>query len=162
MDLEIHAPFLFNKGIITMKKLYTMGYTQKSAEKFFSLLETNGIQRLIDIRLYNNTQLAGFSKKDSLRYFLKEILDIDYRHIPSMAPSKDIFNDSKKNGLEWQDYELRFNRLINNRRIEWLISENEIDHACLLCCEPKPTNCHRRLVAEYLQQHFGDVEIIHL
>jgi uncharacterized protein (UPF0335 family) len=101
-----------------MKKLYTIGYTQKSAENFFSLLKANGIERVLDIRLYNNTQLSGFTKKDSLRYFLKEIPKIDYRHIPLMAPSKDIFDDSKKNGLEWKDYEIRFKRLINDRRID--------------------------------------------
>ncbi len=79
-----------------------------------------------------------------------------------MAPSKDIFNDSKKNGLQWKDYELRFNRLIKYRNIERLVYESEIDHTCLLCCEPEPSNCHRRLVAEYLQKHFDDIEIIHI
>ncbi len=162
VDLRVHDAISIYEGTDTMKTLYTIGYTQKSAEKFFSLLKANGIQKVIDIRLYNNTQLAGFTKQDSLQYFLKELLGIEYRYIPSMAPSKDIFNDSKKNGLQWQDYELRFNRLIINRRIERLISESEIDHACLLCCEPTAINCHRRLVAEYLQQNFDGVEVIHI
>jgi len=145
-----------------MKKIYTIGYTQKTAEQFFNLLEANDIERLIDIRLYNNSQLAGFTKQDSLQYFLDELLNIDYCQIPLMAPSKGIFSDSKKNGLQWKDYELRFNKLIKYRKIEQLVYENEIDHACLLCCEPKAANCHRRLVAEYLQKHFGDIEIIHI
>jgi len=145
-----------------MKKLYTLGYTQKPAEKFFGLLKANGIQRLIDIRLSNNTQLSGFTKKDSLQYFLKELLKISYRHIPMMAPSKGLFDDFKKNGLEWENYEIRFNWLIDYRKIERLICENDIDHTCLLCCEPEATNCHRRLVAEYLQQHFDGIEIIHI
>ena len=145
-----------------MKKLFTTGYTQKSAEKFFSLLKANGIQKVIDIRLYNNTQLAGFTKQDSLQYFLKELLGIEYRYIPSMAPSKEIFNDSKKHGLLWKDYEFRFNRLIRDRAIQHMIEDYQIDHTCLLCCEAEATNCHRRLVAEYLQKHFDDIEIIHI
>ncbi|MBA3010022.1 MAG: DUF488 domain-containing protein [Proteobacteria bacterium] len=144
-----------------MKKLYTIGYTQKTAEEFFGLLKANEIQELFDIRLYNNTQLAGF-KQDNLEYFLYELLGVGYRCFPLMAPSKELFTDSKKNGLPWEEYELRFNRLIKNRAIEHMIEEYQIDHTCLLCCEPEATNCHRRLVAEYLQQHFGDIEIIHI
>jgi len=79
-----------------------------------------------------------------------------------MAPSKDIFDDYMKNGLEWKDYERRFKDLIGQRKIEQMINEDEIDGACLLCCEPEATNCHRRLVAEYLQSHYSDIEIIHL
>lgn len=145
-----------------MKKLYTIGYTQKTAEEFFGLLKANEIQLLLDIRLYNNTQLAGFTKQDNLKYFLYELLGVYYRHFPLMAPSKEIFNDNKKHGLPWKDYEFRFNRVIRNRAIQHMIEEYQIDHTCLLCCEPKPTNCHRRLVAEYLQQHFDDIEIIHI
>jgi uncharacterized protein (DUF488 family) len=145
-----------------MKKLYTMGYTQKPAKKFFNLIDKYEIKRIIDIRLHNNTQLAGFTKQNNLKYFLKRLSDCDYCHIPLMAPSKDIFDDSKKNGLEWKEYASRFNKLINQRKIEQLINEDDIDGACLLCCEPEATNCHRSLVAEYLQKYFGDIQIIHI
>jgi len=159
---EFMTPFLFKKGIITMKKLYTIGYTQKSAEEFFSLLDVNGIQMILDIRLYNNSQLAGFTKQDSLQYFLEELLGVAYRCSSLMAPSKELFNDNRKNGLSWKDYEFRFNQIIRNRAIQHMIEEYQIDHTCLLCCEPEATNCHRRLVAEYLQRHFDGIEIIHI
>jgi uncharacterized protein (DUF488 family) len=145
-----------------MKKLYTMGYTQKTAETFFNLVNNAGIKRLVDIRLHNNSQLTGFTKQNNLKYFLERLSDCDYCHIPLMAPSKDIFDDYMKNGLEWKDYERRFKELIGQRKIEQMINEDEIDGACLLCCEPEATNCHRRLVAEYLQSHYRDIEIIHL
>jgi uncharacterized protein (DUF488 family) len=145
-----------------MKKLFTMGFKEKTAETFFDLINNAGIKRLMDIRLHPNTQLAGFCKQNNLEYFLKELLNIDYRHIPLMAPSKDIFNDYRNNGLEWKDYERRFNILINQRKVEQLIEENEIDRSCLLCLEVEAVNCHRRLVAEYLQKYFEDIEIIHL
>ena len=145
-----------------IQKLYTMGYTQKTAEKLFNLLSEHEIKRLMDIRLHNNTQLAGFTKQNNFKYFIERLSDIEYRHIPLMAPSKDIFDDYMKNGLEWEGYELRFKRLIDQRKIEQLINEDEIDGACMLCCEPEATNCHRRLVAEYLQNYFKNIEIIHL
>jgi len=110
-----------------MKKLFTMGFKEKTAETFFDLINNAGIKRLMDIRLHPNTQLAGFCKQNNLEYFLKELLNIDYRHIPLMAPSKDIFNDYRNNGLEWKDYERRFNILINQRKVEQLIEENEIE-----------------------------------
>jgi len=145
-----------------MKKLYTIGFTQKSAENFINLIKESGAKRIIDIRLHANTQLAGFAKQNNLEYFLKELSNCNYCHIPLMAPSKEIFDDYKKHGLEWHEYERRFKKLINQRKIEWLIDQKDIDGACLLCCEAEATNCHRRLVAEHLQQYFGDIEIIHL
>ena len=145
-----------------MKNLYTMGYTQKTAETFFNLINYKGIKRLVDIRLHPNTQLAGFTKQSNLQYFLKRLCGCDYIHVPAMAPSKGLFDDYKKNGLEWCDYECRFNDLIGQRKIERLINENEIDDACLLCCEPEATNCHRRLVAEHFQNTFNDILICHL
>lgn len=145
-----------------MKKLNTMGYEKKQPKEFFDLINAHGIKRVIDIRLYNNSQLSGFTKQNNLKYFLKELLDVDYIHIPLMAPSKKIFNDHKNNGLAWKDYERRFKRLINHRKIERLIDQRDIDGACLLCYESEATNCHRRLVAEYLQSHYSDIEIIHL
>ena len=147
-------------------KIYTIGFTKKSAKDFFSILKKNNISRLIDIRLNNISQLAGFSKGSDLKYFLKELCEIDYTHDTNLAPTKDILDDYKKNKITWSQYENRFNDLLTNREItnnlnNYLIEPGAI---CLLCSESTPENCHRRLVAEYAEKHFPhlDIEIIHL
>lgn len=143
-------------------KLYTIGFTKKNAEQFFGKLKQTGLTRIIDTRLNNVSQLAGFTKKDDLRFFAKEILGIDYVHIPSLAPTKDILDAYKKNGGDWNTYEQKFNELIGARHIESTLEKDMLDGACLLCSEPTPHHCHRRLVAEYLRDNWGDVEIKHL
>ena len=143
-------------------KLYTIGFTKKNAEQFFGKLKQAGLTRIIDTRLNNVSQLAGFTKKDDLRFFAKEILGIDYVHIPSLAPTKDILDAYKKNGGDWDTYEHKFNSLIGARHIERTLDKDTLDGACLLCSEPTPHHCHRRLVAEYLREHWGNVEIKHL
>lgn len=143
-------------------KLFTIGFTKKSAETFFTRLKTAGVRRIIDIRLNNVSQLAGFAKKDDLIYFLRELCDCSYRHDPSLAPTKDILDDYKKKIIDWPEYVIRFNRLINDRKIEILVDREELDSACLLCSEPTADMCHRRLVAEHLKDKLGDIEIKHL
>jgi uncharacterized protein (DUF488 family) len=143
-------------------KLYTIGFTKKNAEQFFGKLKQAGLRRIIDTRLNNVSQLAGFTKKDDLRFFAKEILGIDYVHIPSLAPTKDILDAYKKNGGDWTTYEQKFNELIRTRHIESTLDKGMLDGACLLCSEATPHHCHRRLVAEYLRNSWGDVEIKHL
>lgn len=142
--------------------LFTIGFTKKNAPTFFSLLKQAGVKRIIDIRLNNESQLAGFTKKDDLRYFLKTIADIEYRHLPELAPTKEILNDYKKKKITWLDYEQRFKDLLNQRKPETLLALSELDKACLLCSEAKPDRCHRRLVAEYLKAKLGNIEIHHL
>jgi len=142
--------------------VYTIGFTKKSAEEFFDLLQGNGVQRVLDIRLNNVSQLAGFSKKDDLRYFLKEIGQIDYVHLPELAPTKEILDEYKKNKGDWSQYENDFKHLMAERKIEDLVTPEQVDGSCLLCSEHIPDHCHRRLVAEYLQDQWGNVEIIHL
>ncbi|WP_298853018.1 DUF488 domain-containing protein [uncultured Aquimonas sp.] len=139
-----------------------MGFTKKSAEQFFSRLKQTGLKRVVDTRLNNVSQLAGFTKKDDLRFFLKTVLDIDYVHAPMLAPNKDILDEYKKNGGDWSAYERKFLELMGSRHIESNIDRNLLDGACLLCSEPTPHHCHRRLVAEYLKEKWGDVEIKHL
>jgi uncharacterized protein (DUF488 family) len=112
--------------------------------------------------LNNVSQLAGFTKKTDLEYFLKTIGDIDYVHILDLAPTKDILDEYKKNKCDWTVYENKFLRLVANRKIEEKISPDLIDGACLLCSEAKPHNCHRRLVAEYLNEKWGNINICHL
>jgi len=142
--------------------IFTIGFTKKSAETFFTRLRTAGVKRLIDVRLNNVSQLAGFTKKDDLRYFTRAVCDIDYVHLPELAPTADILDRYKKakNG-DWQLYERQFLELMQSRHIEAL-SREILDGACLLCSEEKPSHCHRRLVAEYLKEHWMDVQIEHL
>src|SRR6266404_3415816 len=132
-------------------KLFTIGFTKKSAEAFFTRLKDAGVKRLVDVRLNNVSQLAGFTKKDDLRYFTKAICNIDYVHVPDLAPTKDILDAYKKHNGDWGLYERQFLDLIRSRRIEERVSRDMLDGGCLLCSEEKPNHCHRRLVAEYLK-----------
>ncbi|MEW6414570.1 MAG: DUF488 domain-containing protein [Pseudomonadota bacterium] len=143
-------------------KIFTIGFTKKSAEQFFTRLKQPGLVRLVDARLNNVSQLAGFTKKNDLRFFLREICKIDYVHLPELAPTQDILDAYKKNGGDWAAYERQFLSLMAARRIEDKVDKRIIDGGCLLCSEATPEHCHRRLVAEYLREKWGDVEIVHL
>lgn len=139
-----------------------MGFTKKNAETFFEKLKKFGAVKLIDIRLNNVSQLAGFTKKDDLIYFLKKICTCDYMHEPLLAPTKEILDAYKKKEITWAEYEKRFNDLLISRKAHTLLSVSELHMACLLCSEPTPDKCHRRLVAEFFKRSFEDIEIIHL
>jgi uncharacterized protein (DUF488 family) len=143
-------------------KLFTIGFTKKGAEKFFGLLKRPELKRIVDVRLNNVSQLAGFSKRDDLEFFAREINHIDYVHLPELAPTKDILDDYKKRKGSWTEYEKRFMDLMAKRHIEERIPKELIEGGCLLCSEDKPHHCHRRLVAEYLKQAWGDVKVEHL
>ncbi|OAB56990.1 hypothetical protein AY600_01820 [Phormidium willei BDU 130791] len=143
-------------------KLFTIGFTKKGAKTFFESLQNAGVKRLLDIRLNNVSQLAGFAKKADLEYFLNTICDIDYAHLLDLAPTKEIVDEYKKNKGNWQQYEVQFLELIRQRKIEDKVSPDLIDGACFLCSEASPNHCHRRLVAEYLNQQWGNVDIQHL
>lgn len=143
-------------------KVYTLGFTKKSAEAFFSTLRDSGARRVVDVRLNNVSQLAGFSKRDDLRYFLREICDLDYVHLPALAPTQELLSAYRKGGGDWPAYEREFLSLMRARRIENTIPPDLIADGCLLCSEDKPHHCHRRLVAEYLRDRWGDLEIVHL
>ena len=143
-------------------KIYTIGFTQTSAELFFGKLIKAGVKKVIDARLNNSSQLAGFAKKDDLKYFLKTLGNIDYVHMPVLAPSEEILTEYKKNKGDWQAYERKFLALLDERHIETILNQVELDQACLLCSEHIPEHCHRRLVAEYLKQKWGNVAIEHI
>jgi uncharacterized protein (DUF488 family) len=143
-------------------KIFTIGFTKKSAETFFTRLKDAGVKRLIDVRLNNVSQLAGFTKRDDLRYFTKAICDIDYVHIPEFAPTKEMLDAYKKHKGDWGLYERQFLDLMQSRHVEEKISPDMLDGGCLLCSEEKPHHCHRRLVAEYLNEKWGNVEIDHI
>jgi uncharacterized protein (DUF488 family) len=142
--------------------LYTIGFTGKSAEQFFKLLENAKPTSLIDVRLNNTSQLAGFSKSDDLAFFLRRILNIPYRHMLELAPTQAMLDKIRKQGQSWASYEKSFIRLMKKRAIQDTLTPSEMDGACLLCSEHEPEQCHRRLVAEYLQRHWKGVEIRHL
>jgi len=142
--------------------IFTIGFTKKNAKTFFSKLRNAGVTRLIDVRLNNVSQLAGFAKRDDLTFFLKELCNCDYNHIPDFAPTKEILDAYKKKEIDWVEYEIRFNQLIEKRKIEDMISKGDLNNSCLLCSEPTPEQCHRRLVAEYFKERFGNIEIKHL
>lgn len=143
-------------------RIFTIGFTKKSAEDFFSRLLNSGVKRIIDVRLNNVSQLAGFSKKDDLKYFLRKICDVDYLHLLSLAPTQSMLDGYKKERGVWQNYEREFVSLITSREIEKTLSREVVADGCLLCSEDKPVRCHRRLVAEYLQNKWTDVEVEHL
>ncbi|MBS3026446.1 MAG: DUF488 domain-containing protein [Dolichospermum sp. DET50] len=142
--------------------LFTIGFTQKTAQKFFDTLVKSGVKRVIDTRLNNVSQLAGFAKKTDLEYFLKKLGNIEYVHILELAPTKDILDEYKKNKGEWSVYEQKFLHLMTEREIEKKVRPELLDGGCLLCSEAKPHYCHRRLVAEYLSTKWGNVKICHL
>ena len=142
-------------------KLFTIGFTKKSAERFFDLLAASGTKRVVDVRLNNVSQLAGFAKRDDLKYFLRRVCDIDYVHLPDLAPTPEMLADYRKN-RDWEVYEQRFLDLMRARRIEDGIPREVIDGGCLLCSEDEPDRCHRRLVAQYLDEHWGGIEVRHL
>ena len=143
-------------------KIYTIGFTKKTAEQFFETLRSSGANRLVDVRLNNVSQLAGFAKKQDLAYFLRRICGMDYVHLPALAPTQDILDEYKKRKGDWQIYEQGFLNLMRERRIEETVSRDMLADSCLLCSEEKPHHCHRRLVAEYLKEHWSDVDICHL
>ena len=143
-------------------RILTVGFTKKSAERFFGMLRKAGTRKVVDVRINNISQLAGFAKKNDLAYFLRQICDVDYVHLPSLAPTKEMLAAYKKKRGSWGDYERRFIDLMAERRIEDKIKPETLEDACLLCSEDKPHRCHRRLVAEYLKKHWGNVEIEHL
>jgi hypothetical protein len=144
-------------------RVFTMGFTKKNAELFFKKIEDNKIQILIDVRLNNHSQLAGFTKEKDLTYFLKKICFCEYIHMVEYAPTKEILDDYKKGKIDWAGYKESFLQLIGRRHIEETFVKNfsKYDRVLLLCSEPTPENCHRRLVAEYLKDKTG-CELIHL
>jgi uncharacterized protein (DUF488 family) len=142
-------------------KLFTIGFTKTTARDFFSRLSRAHVNKLIDVRLNNVSQLAGFAKRDDLRYFSKAICNIEYEHVPDLAPTQDILDEYKKSKGAWSVYAEKFLGLMTQRHIEE-IDQSRLAGGCLLCSEDKPHHCHRRLVAEYLKEKWGDVEIEHL
>jgi uncharacterized protein (DUF488 family) len=144
-------------------EIYSIGFTQKSAAEFFGALKAHGIERLLDVRLNNTSQLAAFAKQADLAYFLAEICGAAYEHEPLLAPTQEMLNSYKKQKGSWEDYTEAYLALIRSRKVESvLLRESFQKKTVLLCSEPTPEHCHRRLALEYLQQHWEGVTIRHL
>jgi uncharacterized protein (DUF488 family) len=145
-----------------MIKLYTIGFTKKSAQTFFELLVQNQVRQILDTRIHNNSQLAGFAKAPDLAFFAHKIAAIDYSHHIDLAPTKALLSAYRKKEISWSDYEVAYLNLLDMRRIGDKIEIEKLHQNCLLCSEHSPEKCHRRLLAEYLQARFNDIEIKHL
>ena len=142
--------------------LYTIGFTKKNAEEFFTLLSDSNIKTLIDIRLNNVSQLAGFTKRNDLEYFLKKICNINYDYRPEFAPTKEVLDAYKKKEITWLDYEIKYNAILQQRQVCKQITLDKLAMACLLCSEPTAEKCHRRLLAEYFKNSCGGIDIKHI
>lgn len=146
-----------------MITLYTIGFTKKSAEKFFELLKKNGVKQLVDIRISNNSQLAGFAKGKDLAYFAQQICGIRYKHIVDFAPSKDLLDRWHKKTVTWDEYVSEYTSMLKSRDIIHKYGIQQFDGSCFLCSEETPENCHRRLLVEYMREHsVEDLQIVHL
>ncbi len=146
-----------------MPTIYTIGFRQKSLAEFISLLREAGVDAMIDIRLRNQSQLAGYTKKRDFDFLLREGFGIAYEHRPELAPTVEIL-DAYRTDEDWQAYEQRFGPLMVEREMEHVAREilARYQSPCLLCSEPTADCCHRRLVAEYWQACLPELEIVHL
>ena len=144
-------------------KLYTIGFAGKSAEQFFELLISHGVTTLIDARLNNKSQLAGFTKVKDFPYLLKQVAGVEYHYASPLAPTKELLDGYKEGNVQWSEYETIYNTLLNDRSLDTL-SPHTIENGCILCSEPTADQCHRRLAAEFLQAKYPEfaIEIIHL
>lgn len=145
-------------------KVYTIGFAQKTAKEFFTILDKNKIECVLDVRLNNVSQLAGFTKSKDLQFFLKTIINADYIHNTNYAPTKEILDNYKKNKIDWKEYEILYKNLITKRQIDklFLNDSKKYNNICLLCSEATAVNCHRRLLADYLKSSLSKIEVIHL
>lgn len=148
---------------MTASVVSTIGFTKSTAERFFERLAVAGVKSVIDVRLNNTSQLSGFAKSNDLAFFLKNVSQIGYTHMPILAPEDGMLSAFKKKGGSWRQYESEFMALMAARRIENRLTPDLLNGACLLCSEDTPHQCHRRLVCEYLNCKWGNVlKVTHL
>jgi uncharacterized protein (DUF488 family) len=144
-------------------EIYSIGFTQKNAREFFGTLKTHGIERLLDVRLNNTSQLAAFAKQADLAYFLGEICGAAYEHEPLLAPTQEMLDEFKKHKGSWESYSAAYLALIRSRKVETALDKDSfLKKTVLLCSEATAEHCHRRLALEYLQKEWKDVTIRHL
>ncbi|MBD0294600.1 MAG: DUF488 domain-containing protein [Flavisolibacter sp.] len=145
-----------------MIKLYTIGFTGKSAEQFFTLLKNAAVRKIVDTRINNFSQLSGFAKGSDLQFFAREIGNMGYEHNIDFAPTKELLARYRNKKLSWEEYGVEYLNLLDMRKVAQKTDIEKLHEHCLLCSEHTPEKCHRRLLAEYLKQVKNDVEIIHL
>ncbi len=144
-------------------EIYTIGFTQTTAEHFFKRLADARVERLLDVRLNNSSQLAGFAKAKDLPYFLRELVGASYEHEPVLAPTQELLDAYKKRKGDWARYEEGFLALLQSRRIECCLEPSDfVRPTALLCSEATADRCHRRLVCEYLAIHWPSIRAVHL
>lgn len=142
--------------------IFTIGFTQKTARGFFTSLIKHSVEGILDTRLNNTGQLAGFSKKNDLEYFSNEIMGKPYTHWLDSAPTDEILTAFKKKQISWETYSAEYLSLLKSRKLAQNIDPTSLHMSCLLCSEHSPKYCHRRILAEYLKDHYKDVTIVHL
>jgi len=142
--------------------LYTIGFAGKSAEKFFELLTSKGVKKIVDTRINKASQLAGYAKGSDLEFFAKEIGGMSYEHNLDLAPTKELLTRYKGEKITWEEYEIEYLNLLDMRKIATKTDIEKLHENCLLCSEHTPEKCHRRLLAEYLKHVKNDIEIVHL
>ncbi len=146
-----------------MDRVFTMGFTETSAEAFFKRLFDNGVKRVVDVRLRPGSQLAGFAKASDLAWFLGKLGGIEYAHEPLLAPTAEMLSAYRAKQMTWAQYEISFFALLHARAIERQLSPSLLKDACLLCSEKQPHRCHRRLVVEYLSDKWRrEIQVKHL
>lgn len=144
-------------------KIFTVGFAGWAAENFFARLRQAGVRKVIDTRLWADTQLSGFAKKRDLPFLLKNLSGTDYEHRIDLAPSESILKDFKDKRISWPEYEGRYLQLLHDRHIADKMSPDDISNVCFLCAEKTSHQGHRRLLAEYLQKEWNrPIEIVHL
>jgi len=148
-----------------MNKIFSVGFTKKKAKYFFDLLISNNVKKVIDVRLNNSSQLAGFTKCDDLKYFLKQIADIDYVCEPIFAPTKEILDAYKKGNINWEEYEKEYIELMCKRKVYEFIQSKGKEYwqeSCMLCSEETAEKCHRRLAINAIKEVYPDFSVIHI
>lgn len=143
-------------------KLFTIGFTGKSAEEFFSILTKNNVKTVIDIRLKNNTMFAGFTKKENFPFFLRQLAGIEYIEMKSCAPTQELLNDYQADEITWSEYKKQYLNLLKKREIINAMPKKMLNRACLLCAEPGPDHCHRKILADYLGKRVNGIIVEHL
>jgi len=145
-------------------KLYTIGFTKKTAEEFFNLLIENKVKTIIDIRRNNKSQLAGFAKENDLKFFLKQIANIKYIHLSEFAPDEILLKNYRSKKIDWNQFEEKYLDQIEKYENWENFDIDLLQDGCFLCSEYSPSKCHRRLLAEFFLKKFGDktIQIVHL
>jgi len=160
-ELSLQTNFMAHQAT-TAVTIFTIGFGQKTARDFFGILQASAASKVIDVRLNNVSQLAGFTKKDDLAFFLDAIVGMGYEHRTELAPTKEMLDAYRAGKVAWPDHEERIRHLLAERAVENVLTPEDMDRACLLCSEPEPDHCHRRIVAEYFRDRWRDVTIRHL